>query len=86
MTLSDVTEQRLAIQFVFTSKKIAMQILNMLEETANMFKSIVHFKYMIYKRLLKVGNSELNDCRPGRRRINCVIPSKERVTSWFPYS
>jgi hypothetical protein len=47
MTLPDVTEQRLAIHFVFNSKKTAMQISNILEEAAEMFKSIVHFKYMI---------------------------------------
>jgi hypothetical protein len=46
MTLPDVTEQRLAIHFVFTSKKTAMQI-SILEEAEIMFKSIVHFKYMI---------------------------------------
>jgi hypothetical protein len=33
--------------FCVTSKKTAMQISNILEEAANMFKSIVHFKYMI---------------------------------------
>jgi hypothetical protein len=80
MTLPDVTEQRLAIHFVSTLKKTAMQISDILEEVANMFKSIVNFKY------LKGGNSELNDCQPGRRGTKCVIPSKERVTSWFPYS
>jgi hypothetical protein len=74
MTLPDVTEQRLAMYFVFTSKKTAMQISNILEEAKNMFRSIVHFKCMIYKGFLKVGNSELNDCRPGRRRIKCDIP------------
>jgi hypothetical protein len=47
MTLTDVTEQRLAMHFVFTSKKTAMQISNILEEAENMFKSIVHFEYMI---------------------------------------
>jgi Fe2+ or Zn2+ uptake regulation protein len=47
MTLLDVTEQRLAIHFVFTSKKTPLQISNVLEEAQNMFKSIVHFKYMI---------------------------------------
>jgi hypothetical protein len=47
MTLPDVTEQRLAIHFVFTSKKTPTQISNILEEAENMFKSIVHFKYMI---------------------------------------
>jgi hypothetical protein len=80
MTLPDVTENRLAIHFVFTSKKTAMQNSNTLEEAASMFKSIVHFKYMI-RDFLKGGNSELNGCRFGS-----VIPSKERVTSWFPYS
>jgi hypothetical protein len=44
MTLPDVTEQRLAIHFVFTSKKTQMQISNILEEAEIMFKSIVHFK------------------------------------------
>jgi hypothetical protein len=51
MTLPDVTEQRLAIHFGFTSKKTSkktpMQISNTLEEAENIFKSIVHFKYMI---------------------------------------
>jgi hypothetical protein len=47
MTLSDVTEQRLAIHFVFTSKKTPMPISNILEEAENMIKSIVHFKYMM---------------------------------------
>jgi hypothetical protein len=47
MTLPDVTEQRLAINFVSALKKILMQISNALEEAENIFKSIVHFKYMI---------------------------------------
>jgi hypothetical protein len=47
MTLPDVTEQRLGIHFVFTSKKTPMQISNILDEAENMFKSIVHFEYMI---------------------------------------
>jgi hypothetical protein len=47
MTFPDVTEQRLAIRFVFTSKKTQMQISNILEEAESMFKSIVHSKYMI---------------------------------------
>jgi hypothetical protein len=49
MTLPDVTEQRLAIPFVFTctSRKTPMQICNILEEVEKMFKSNVHFKYMI---------------------------------------
>jgi hypothetical protein len=49
MTLPDVTEQRLAIHFVFTSKKTPMQIfdIHVLEEAENTFKSIVHFEYMI---------------------------------------
>jgi hypothetical protein len=46
MTLPDVTEQRLAIHFVFTSNKTPMQS-NILEEAENMSKSIVHFKYMV---------------------------------------
>ena len=58
MTLPDVTEQRLAIRFVFTSKKTPMQICNILEEAEKSFKSIVHFKYMIlYKGFLRDGNS-----------------------------
>jgi hypothetical protein len=44
MTLPDVTDKRLAIHIVFTSKKIAMQISNILKEAENMFKSIAHFK------------------------------------------
>jgi hypothetical protein len=47
MTLYDVTEQQLAMHFVFSSKKTPIQISNMLEEAENMFKSIEHFKYMI---------------------------------------
>jgi hypothetical protein len=47
MTLPDVTEQRLAIHFVFNSEKTPMYFFNTLEEAENMFKSIVHFKYMI---------------------------------------
>jgi hypothetical protein len=47
MTLPGVTEQRLAIHFVFTSKKTQIQISNILQEAENMFKSIVDFKYMI---------------------------------------
>jgi hypothetical protein len=47
MTLPDVTEQELAIDFVFTSKKTPMKISNILEEAKNMFKSIVYFKYII---------------------------------------
>jgi hypothetical protein len=47
MTLPDVTEQRLSIHFVFTSKKTPLHISNTQEEAENMFKSIVHFKNMI---------------------------------------
>jgi Fe2+ or Zn2+ uptake regulation protein len=47
MTLPDVTEQRLAIHFVFTSKKTQIQIYNILDEAEKMFRSIVHFKYII---------------------------------------
>jgi hypothetical protein len=47
MTLPDATEQWLAIHFVLTSKKTPMQISNILEEAENMFKSIVHFKFLI---------------------------------------
>jgi Fe2+ or Zn2+ uptake regulation protein len=47
MTLPDVTEQRLAIHLVFTSKKTPMQFSDILEEAENMFKSIAYFKYMI---------------------------------------
>jgi Fe2+ or Zn2+ uptake regulation protein len=47
MTLPDVTEQRLAIHFVLTSKNTPMQISDILEEAEKMFNSIVHFKYMI---------------------------------------
>jgi hypothetical protein len=44
MSLPDVTEQRLEIYFVFT---FLMQISNIAEDAENMFKSIVHFRYMI---------------------------------------
>jgi hypothetical protein len=47
MTLHDITEQRLAMHFVFSSKNTPIQISNMFEEAENMFKSIEHFKYMI---------------------------------------
>jgi hypothetical protein len=47
MTLPDVTEQRLAIHLVFSWKKTPRQISAILEEAENMFKSTVHFKYMI---------------------------------------
>jgi hypothetical protein len=47
MTLPGVTEQRLAMHFVFTLKKTPIQISNILQEAENMFKSVVHFKYMI---------------------------------------
>jgi hypothetical protein len=69
MTLPDVTEQRLTIRFVFTSKKTPMQISNILEEAEKIFKSIVR-----YKGFLRDGNSESNDCRPWRRRITCDNP------------
>jgi hypothetical protein len=46
MTLPDVTEQRLATNFVFALKMIVMQISNILEEAENMFKAIVYFEYM----------------------------------------
>jgi Fe2+ or Zn2+ uptake regulation protein len=48
MTLPDITEQRLTIYFVFTSKKTPMRISDILEEAENMFKSIVHVIYFIY--------------------------------------
>jgi hypothetical protein len=46
MMFPDVTEQRLAIHFVFTFKKTPMQMSDILEEAENMFKSIVQSKYM----------------------------------------
>jgi hypothetical protein len=45
--LPGVTEQGLAMHFVFTSKKTPIQISNILQEAENMFKSVVHFKYTI---------------------------------------
>jgi hypothetical protein len=47
MTLPDVTEQQLAIHFVFTLKKTLMQIPDILKEAENIFKSFVNFKYTI---------------------------------------
>jgi hypothetical protein len=38
-------------------KKTPIQISNILDEAENMFKSIVPFKYMIYKGFLRGGNS-----------------------------
>jgi hypothetical protein len=40
MTLPDVMEQRLAIHFVFTSKKDPMQISNIVEEAENMLSQL----------------------------------------------
>jgi hypothetical protein len=47
MTLPDVTEHGLVMHFVFTSKKTQKQISNLLQEEETLFKSIVHFMYMI---------------------------------------
>jgi hypothetical protein len=45
MTLPEVTEQQLAIHFVFTSKKTPIQISNILEEAENMFKKGLYHNF-----------------------------------------
>jgi hypothetical protein len=86
MTLSDVTEQRFAIHFVFALKKTLMQISNILEQAENMF--YVNCTLQIYDKrdfwIVEILNRMIVDLRKGG--LPAMIRSKEWITSWFPCS
>jgi hypothetical protein len=86
MTLPGVTEQWLAMHFVFTSKKTPIQISDILQEAEHMFKSVVYFEYMIKKKhFWEVESLNRMIVGPGEGGLTAIIRSREWVTSWLPY-